>query len=113
MSTHNHLENPYSSPDFSEEVCKPFLGKRLLVGITTRDHNGAALSQQQFHGIIQRVTPEGIVILRNDSGAAYSLPPDLSQLHPVPAGHYTLHTTGEVVENPDYLATWEKYPPSS
>jgi len=35
-----------------------------------------------------------------------SLPPDLRSLKPAPAGEYRLRATGEIVRDPDYLATW-------
>ncbi len=40
---------------FTEEQAKVFIGKHLLVGITHCDSNGAAVSQEQFHGIIDRI----------------------------------------------------------
>ena len=41
-----------------------------------------------------------------DGGELLTLPPDLRPFQPAPAGSYRLRSTGEVVLDPDYLATW-------
>jgi hypothetical protein len=37
----------------------------------------------------------------------YRLPPDLRTLSPAKPGIYHLHSTGEDVKDPDFIATWE------
>jgi hypothetical protein len=80
-----------------------FVGKRLLVGIRWTS-NGEVVREEQFHGLILEADQEGIVIERADTGARVVLPPQLSA---APKGEYRLRTTGEVVRDPDYLATWK------
>jgi hypothetical protein len=80
-----------------------YAGKRLLVGITYKDHKGELIRQEQFHGLILEAGEGGIVIERNDTGEQISLPPELKE---APPGNYRLRSTGEVVVDPDYLATW-------
>jgi hypothetical protein len=45
----------------------------------------------------------GIVIERADTGEQKSLPPVLMTARP---GEYRLHSTGEIVADPDYVAMW-------
>ncbi|HEY1759233.1 MAG TPA: hypothetical protein VGG72_27925 [Bryobacteraceae bacterium] len=79
-----------------------FIGKRLLVGIRWTS-KGEVAREEQFHGVILEADQEGLVIERADTGARVVLPPELQA---AARGAYTLHATGEVVHDPDYLATW-------
>jgi len=36
----------------------------------------------------------------------FTLPPDLSSTKRAPRGEYKLHSTGEIVVDPDFIATW-------
>lgn len=83
------------------------LGKTILVGITDYDGVGNAVSQTQFCEKIEAVYQNGI-LLRLPDGSAYMLPPDLSSTKPAPPGSYRLRSTGEVIENPDYLSVWNR-----
>ena len=79
-----------------------FIGKRLLVGIRWTS-KGEPSGEEQFHGLIVEADHEGLVIERADTGRRVILPP---QLQSAAKGEYRLRTTGEVVCDPDYLATW-------
>ena len=46
------------------------------------------------------------ILVKLSNGENFALPPDLSSTKIAPAGVYRLCSTGEVVENPDYLTTW-------
>lgn len=81
------------------------LNKTLLVGITYYTHDEQYIEQKQFWGKVVEVTNEQIILLQNN-GETFSLPPDLSSTKPAPLGEYKLRSTGEVVVNPDYIATW-------
>lgn len=80
-----------------------FVGKRLLVGIRWTS-NGEVVREEQFHGLIVAADQEGLVIERADTGLRVVLPP---QLRAAPKGEYRLRITGEVVRDPDFLATWK------
>ncbi|HZK81678.1 MAG TPA: hypothetical protein VFC46_11435 [Humisphaera sp.] len=56
-----------------------------------------------------------IVIDLEDSNDPCVLPPDLRSLKPARPGIYRLRSTGQEIENPDYLTTWtcKKRPPAS
>ena len=80
-----------------------YIGKRLLVGITCEDHTGKPIRQEQFHGLIVEASEHEIVVERSDTGKRKSLPPELAE---APKGQYRLRATGEIVVDPDYVATW-------
>ena len=86
------------------------IGKHLLVGITFLDSEDNVLELLQTHGKIVSVDDgRGIIIDRLDGGGQYNLPPDVNNIYPAEPGHYTLKTTGEVVVDPDFTATWIVY----
>jgi hypothetical protein len=97
--------------DFDSQKGPELVGSHVLVGITRVDHGGKVIEQQQFHGHVVRATAaEGVVIV-NESGEEMKLPPDARAFEPAEPGEYRLRSTGEVVVDPDYLATWTITPP--
>jgi hypothetical protein len=88
-----------------------YLGKHLLVGITYLDHKEKVIEKRQFHGKITRITERGIFVMQAN-GEEFSLPPDIRSLKPAKPGTYRLRSTGEVVENPDFISTWTRKEPS-
>jgi hypothetical protein len=96
---------------FTEEEASSFVGKRVLVGMTHCNLESVTVSQEQFHGTIDRINlKEGIVIKLNNSNDERTLPPDISKLLAARSGQYRLRATGEVVEDPDYTVMWTVYP---
>ena len=91
--------------DFDEELALGFIGKYLLVGITTVTHEGELLSQEQLHGVISSATAAGIEVDLKGSqqGVKWRMPPFLQDLTPAGPGIYRLKASGESVENPDFL----------
>ena len=88
------------------------LGAHVLVGITCLDRSGRVAEQYQFHGRVVRASRgEGIVIV-NAVGEELKLPPDGRAFVPADPGEYRLRSTGEVVVDPDYTATWTITPPA-
>jgi len=107
MSTSSEEWRPY----FDENEAQILVGKRLLVGVTHRNHDEEVTRREQFHGEVVRATKSGGIILRlNDSTEERALPPDLSVIEEADPGEYRLKSTGELVINPDYVATWTVYP---
>lgn len=84
---------------------KNLIGKVLLVGITYADKDGNIKVRKQFWGTVTAADKSKILI-EQKNGEILSLPPDLSAIEPAPEGEYRLHSTGEVVVNPDFLSTW-------
>jgi hypothetical protein len=96
--------------DFDVEGAE-LLGTYILVGITCLDHGGKVVEEHQFHGRVVRATRvEGVVIL-TAAGEELKLPPDGRAFSPADPGEYRLRSTGEVVVDPDYTATWTVTPP--
>ena len=84
---------------------KDLRGKVLLIGLTYYSKNGDFEEQKQLWGTVAEANEKAITIIQSN-GELFSLPPDLSSVIAADPGEYTLHTTNEVVVNPDYLSTW-------
>jgi hypothetical protein len=86
------------------------IGKYVLVGVTYLASDGETVtSQVQYHGRITKAAQaEGITIACEGTSAEKSLvlPPDLAVFTLARPGEYKLRSTGEVVHNPDMLASW-------
>lgn len=81
------------------------VGKTLLIGLTYYTVDNEFIEQNQLWGIVIESNNTRILVQLNN-GETYALPPDLSSTHIAPLGEYRLHSTGEVIVNPDYLTTW-------
>lgn len=103
------------SVDYIDETEAPeYLGKVVLIGVTYLDHEEKLLGQKQWVGTISTFSrKEGIRIRLRDSDEPCGLPPDKRGLRKAPPGSYRLRSTGEVIENPDYLATWTCVSPAA
>ncbi|WP_293977279.1 hypothetical protein [Sphingomonas sp.] len=100
------------APQWDEAFGDRLLGAVILVGITRRTAEGD--QQEQFFGTVEQADARGIELRLGGSrsGENYFLPPDSNNIFPAQLGSYKLRQTGEVVENPDYTATWTIYPPA-
>jgi hypothetical protein len=95
-------------PPFDQRIVDGYVGKYILVGLTYIDHEGNQTRRVQLHGVVENAAPNGITIrLRGPrDGESWNMPPDLRAISAAAPGIYTLHDTGERIENPDLLATW-------
>jgi hypothetical protein len=93
-------------PDLADMV-----GKRLLAGITYLDDAGEVVDRLQFAGTVLAVEPL-VAIDRAGDDEPFTLPPDPDAYDPAGPGECRLHTTGEVVVDPDFLTTWTVQAPS-
>lgn len=102
-------------PEFAQALAKSYIGKYILVGVTYLAHDGSFLEQVQMHGVIQSVSTEGWEILLQGvkKGQTWLMPPDLDSVAQAKPGTYTLRSTGEIIENPNLLATWTVTKPFS
>jgi hypothetical protein len=101
-------------PLFDKERAQSYIGKHILIGLTYHDHEDNFIEQKQLHGVIVRVDEvQGIVVKLHNSEEEYKLPPDLRSFKEAPKGKFKLHSTGEIIINPDLLTTWivNKPPP--
>ena len=93
--------------DWDESKAAALIGKHVLVGISYLDAADQIIEQQQFHGHIVRADRhEGIVLVLEPSGDELKLPPFTRALEPAAPGEYRLHSTAEIVVDPDYTCTW-------
>ena len=81
------------------------IGKVLLVGITYYTHDNEYIEQKQFYGTVTEAN-ETIIRVAQMDGTEFTLPPNLSSTKRARKGEYKLRSTGEIVVDPDYLATW-------
>jgi hypothetical protein len=87
------------------ERAAELIHKHVLVRLTWLDSNGGVRKQEQLHGNVISASASGILLQLPD-GLEYNLPPDYRAFEKANAGDYRLRSTGEVVINPDYVATW-------
>ena len=81
------------------------LGKVLLVGITYYTRDDEFIEQKQFYGTVIEAN-NSIIRIKQKDGTEFTVPPDLSSTQKARPGEYKLRSTGEVVVDPDFLATW-------
>jgi hypothetical protein len=90
-----------------DSKAEEYLGKVVLVGMTYLDHDEKLLGQKQWIGTISTFSKkDGIKIKLRDSEEPCCLPPFTQGIKKAQPGIYHLRSTGEEIENPDYLATW-------
>ena len=91
------------------------VGKVMLVGYTRCLPDGSVLDRFQRWGRV--ISADGrcialeaadgrCIALEAADGQVFTLPPDLRSVQEAPPGTDRLHSTGEVIENPDLLSTW-------
>lgn len=68
-------------------------------------HDNECIVQKQFYGTVTEANGDSIRIKQKD-GTYFTLPSDLSSPQRAHQGEYILRSTGEVVVDPDFLATW-------
>lgn len=96
----------HREPYFDDDEAKAIIGKRVLAGVSRRNRDDEVTGLEPFHGEVVRATrEEGILLRWNDAGEVRWIPPDLSRLAPASPGHYKRKGTGEVLVEPDFLAT--------
>lgn len=97
-----------ASPDFDQELADTYVGKYILVGVTYFDPSGKEIEHVQMHGIIESASPDGLQIALRGTreGESWIMPPMLEPISPAKPGKYKLRSTGEVIEDPELLATW-------
>jgi hypothetical protein len=91
----------------SESEAAELIGKHIVVGLTFVDADQKPIRLTQLHGFVVRVNRKEGIVLRQSDGSEYNLPPSLAGFEKAPEGSScTLHSTGEVVDDPDYLVSY-------
>ena len=84
---------------------KRLIGKTILVGMTYYNKSGELVERKQLWGTIISVYDNNIAIKQNN-GEVFTIPNDKRAIERAKPGEYRLRSTGEVVENPDFLSKW-------
>jgi hypothetical protein len=96
--------------DWDQDEADWLVGQYALVGITWVAADGETVKTQgQYHGrIVAADKSDGFKIECEGAcaGQTMSLPPDTNVFSPADPGEYKLRSTGEVVKDPDVLASW-------
>lgn len=89
-----------------------YIGKHLLVGLTYLNTDESVQDRIQIHGKIVDSSESTIVFIREDNGEEFSIPFDEDNLEKSdPDSVYHLKSTGETVENVDFVSSWTIHPP--
>jgi hypothetical protein len=103
-------EDGATKPVWDQDEAEWLLGKYVLIGVTDYASDGkTVLSQEQYHGRIVAADEKVGVKIECEgvwAGKTMNLPPDLRSFQLARPGEYRLRSTGEVVTNPDLVATW-------
>jgi len=109
-------EPPSGKPIWDQNEGDLLVGQYALLGITYLASDGKTVtSQVQFHGRTTKADNNGIVIDcegKTWRGQTATLPPVLESFSAAKPGEYRLRSTGEVVKNPDLVASWTVTEPS-
>ncbi|MGE3801135.1 MAG: hypothetical protein AB7H80_08960 [Candidatus Kapaibacterium sp.] len=82
-----------------------YLNKTVLIGASWVDSANEVVDRRQIFGEIEEINDDGIQVrLRN--GETFTMPPYLNALQPAEPGEYTVHSTLEIITDPDFLAVW-------
>lgn len=95
----------YDGADEEEITIDELIGKLLLVGITYYTESNEMIEQKQFYGTVTKADAS-FILVRQPDGTEFTLPMDLSCTKRARPGEYKLRSTGEIVTNPDFFATW-------
>ena len=99
---------------WDERLAARLPGKYIIVGLRYVGLNGAPDRLEQKHGVIAKVDRQDCIAVElrgSDLGECHWMPPQTSILQRAKPGTYRLKGSGDVIENPDYLATWVVTPP--
>jgi hypothetical protein len=95
--------------EWDESLAQSLIGKTVLIGITVVEHDGTLVEQFQLFGTITHVDQKnGIAVWLKGTNPPdwHILPPAPFCVVPAERGVYRLRSTGEEIENPDYVSTW-------
>lgn len=105
-----------SFPSWDDETARTLVGKYVLIGLDHLDRTGNLTGREELHGLIRVADANRgfcIELQGGRAGESYWVPPDVGVFRQAPRGEYRLRSTGEVVSDPDYLATWSRTVPNS
>lgn len=89
-----------------EDGERPQIGSKVLVKFNFCDEVGDIVEEKQFFGAIEKITDSEVIIKHPSSGKEVSLPPHFGSYTRAAKGSYDLPSTGETIQDPDYLTEW-------
>ena len=108
-------EEDVPRPEWDPLLAQQLVGSIVLIGLTFCDPSGEVERQEQLHGVVVEADPRNGFLVKLGGareGDDYWLPPHPSAFHPALPGKYEVVTTGEVIENPDFMSTWTIHRPA-
>jgi hypothetical protein len=103
-------------PSWDQEKANQLPGKNVIVGITRLVSDGKTVkSQTQYHGKVASADRQNgfkIICEGAFAGETLGLPPDLRLFQRASPGEYKLRSTGEIVNDPDFLVSCSIVEPS-
>jgi hypothetical protein len=106
------MTTPPDQATLDQRKIAEMIGKVVLAGISRCNGAGEIISHEQHFGTVFRIDAEGLVLQSGIDGQEVTLPPVLDQYTPAELGNYLLRASGQAVQDPDYVATWQFYPRS-
>jgi hypothetical protein len=94
---------------FSAELAGDLPGKTILICITEHDDSGSVARRVELHGTILSADPHSGITVQlagKRAGRTHLLPADTDTFRKARPGRYHLPSTGECIDNPDYLSFW-------
>lgn len=91
---------------YEDNIKKVSLGSYILVRLNYCDEEGEVVEQNQFHGHVQNITEEEVIIKNSTNGKQVSLPPMFGSYIRADKGSYELPSTGETIKDPDFITEW-------
>lgn len=82
-------------------------GKLFLIGLTFVDKDGKIIERYLTHGIVKRLTNDGIFNILRDDQSIFQIPYDKDTIKLAKEGQYRETSTGEIIDHPDFIMTWE------
>lgn len=87
------------------------VGASLLVRITYLRTDDTVEHIAEFTGVVTSVDP--LVQIERGGDEPFTLPPEPDAFEIAEPGHYRLHSTGEIVVDPEYTTIWTVRPPNA
>lgn len=94
---------------WDDDIAAELVGRVMLAGISYIEPDGSVARRQQVFGEVVSVDPRRGIAIRlmgSRAGETFRLPPDTRSIQPASPGEYRLHSTNEVVVDPDFLVTF-------
>lgn len=82
-------------------------GKVVLVGLTFIDQEGKIIERYQTHGTIAKLTIDGFFKIIREDNSVFRIPYLKETIKKAKEGKYREVSTGETIENPDFIMTWK------